>query len=68
MCDTQSDDGTLSSAMAEDGMSALPSQSEHRENGGGDKPAKPSGTEDEGSAPIEGDDDHLRENQKQTTR
>lgn len=66
MPDTQSDDGTLSSAMADDGVSALPSQSEQREDGGGDKPAKPSGGEDEGSAPIEGDDDHLHENQKPT--
>jgi len=66
MSDAQFDNGTLSSAMADDGVTAVSAQSYQHQDDSAHKPA-PAGGEDDGSAPIEGEDGHLREDQKPIT-
>jgi hypothetical protein len=67
MANAEHDNGTLSSTMADDGISTLSAQSDQRKDDSVEKSA-PAGGEDDGSAPIEGEDDHLHEDQKPITR
>lgn len=65
MADQTYNDGTLSTALSQDGNSALPDEREkaraQKESGKG---LPSDGGEDEGSSSSEGSDDHLEDDQK----
>ncbi len=67
MADQTHNDGTLSTAMSQDGNSALPNDAKKDRPGKERAPNLPNeGGEDEGSSSQGGSDDHLKEDQKPT--